>query len=499
LAYGQNGKDSVYFFNQDNKRIENELFSPTFSKNNSLNSYGFLQLDFKHETGGFRKAQEAYTVNSPSFLAKGFNILGKFRIAGSFEFNKSFEDSLANGQRNNLEDLTTFYAFANKSGTYQRQNYIIKTSLSYNVLNHISPYLNLDYQKHWSTGSVDPRLSANRFIYKIKPGINVKFKNHSFGLYGILGKADEQVSVLYKNTSFRTNELNPDRIYAMSYGYGYVKTLDTSAVYKYDTYKGAGIQYATDLKNWNVQFSTEYEFYKNLIYDRSKSTPGFATVAIFNLNTVTSSLLFSKNTPQNSQQIMLDLAYNEGYDGNLRSSGSLNKVNYRVNTLNINATYHYLWDKHKRYAKELGFAVHYNQSDKKDLGQSDGLAYEQVQLSIKAKFYHQIDKQSSYKIYFSPYCTIPIETNLKFNPNSLTEFIRNVVFTDYYYYNSKALGAELFGEYFSSKLIKNQQLGFYAQANIRNQFKQDLRADLNPTFVPNSNRAIFHIGINLYL
>ncbi|MES2652358.1 MAG: hypothetical protein V4663_11495 [Bacteroidota bacterium] len=501
LVYAQKGKDSIYIFQQDKNLIDNILFSPTFSNGNDLTNYGILKLDFKRETGGLRRAQEAYNVSMPKFLAKGFNILGKFRIAGSFEFNKSFEDSLANGQKNNLDDFSTFYPYANKSGNYERQNYIFKTSISYDALNnHLSPYLNLDYHKHWSTGSVDPRLNSNRFILKVSPGVVIKTKKHALGIYGTIGKADEQVSLAYKNDNYKTSLLYPDRIHYMQYGYGSSRIKDTSNVYKYDQYRGAGIQYALNLKDWNVQFSTAYELYKNKNYDRSKTTLGFATVGVFNLNTITSSLLLNKKTyEKGDQQILLDLTYNEGYDGNIKTSGSLNRVNYRVKAFNLNASYYYLWNKTRKSPIELGLTFAYAQNEKQDLGQSSALSYEQLQIGISGKLYRKIDAQSTVKFSLAPYYIMPLNTTLKYNPNSLTEFIRNVVFTDYYYFNNKTIGAEIYGEYISSKLIKNQQFGLYFQLDYRHQLKQELRVDLNPTFIPNNHRSIFHLGMNMYL
>jgi len=500
LAIAQNGKDSVYIFNQDQKLIENQLFSLTFSNKSTLKSFGILQLDYKRESGGLRRAQEAYTVSMPKFVAKGYNVLGKFRIAGSLEFNNSTEDSLANGQKNNLEDFTTFYPYANKSGHYKRQNYIVKTSLSYSTLkDKLVPFVNLDYQKHQSSGTVDPRLSSNRFILKVKPGLNFSLKKHDFGVFGIIGKADEQVSLGYKNDVFNTSLLFPDRIHYMNYGYGNSIIKDTSRVYKYDNYKGFGIQYATSILKWKIQAAGEYEHLLNKNYNVGKTEKNFHTIAEFNLNTIKTSILLSKKSPVNDQQISLDLTYNDGYDGNLKTSGSLNRVNYRVNALEINGTYNYLWHKNKRTAKEVGFNLSYNQHEKQDLGQVVGLAYEQLQIGINGRLYHHIDELSLIKFSVSPYYSIPLSASLKYNSNSLTEFIRNVVFTDYYYFNSKVVGTNFNAEYISSKLIKNQQFGLYFQLDYRNQLKNELRADLNPTFIPNGNRTIYHFGVNMYL
>ncbi|RZJ78034.1 MAG: hypothetical protein EOO47_15075 [Flavobacterium sp.] len=500
LALAQSGKDSVYIYNQDQKMIENILFSPTFSNHNTLQSFGILQLDYKRETGGLRRAQEAYNISLPKFVAKGYNVLGKFRIAGSLEFNNSTEDSLANGQKNNLEDFTTFYPYANKSGRYKRQNYIVKTSLSYSALKgRLTPFVNLDYQKHQSSGTVDPRLSSNRFIFKAKPGINFSLRKHDLGIYGIIGKADEQVSLGYKNDVYKTSLLFPDRIHYMNYGYGNSVIKDTSSVYKYDNYKGFGIQYATSIQKWKIQASGEYQHFLNKNYNVAKTVQNFHTIAEFNLNTITSSVLLSKKSRTNDQQIAIDLNYNDGYDGNLKTSGSLNRVNYRVNSLFINGSYNLLWNKDKKTAKEIGFDFAYNQNEKQDLGQVVGLAYEQFQVGVNGRLYHHFDKESIFKFSVAPYYIVPLNTTLKYNPNSLTEFVRNVVFTDYYYYNSKILGSNFNVEYISSKLIKNQQFGLYFHLDYRNQLQSILRPDLNPTFVPNASRTTYRFGVNMYL
>lgn len=500
LANAQIGKDSLYFFNQDIQQINRFLFAPTFSNNNQIKSYGLLNLDFKKESGGFRRAQEAYTISSPRFYAQGFNVLGKFRVAGSFEFNNSVEDSLANGQKNNLEDFTTYYPYANKSGRYKRQNYIAKTSISYSLLNNvIVPFFGLDYHKHQSSGTVDPRLSSNRFIFKLKPGVNLNFKNHSLGIYGLWGKADEQVSLGYKNDNFKTSLLYPDRIHYMQYGYGSSRIKDSSSVFKYDNYKGIGIQFATAIQSWHGQLSAEYESYKNKNYDRNKTAKGFTPYGLFLLNTINSSLLLSRKAVDNSQQIAVDFTYNEGYDGNLKTSGSLNRVNYRVNSKQFNIDYLYLWDKHKKNAKELGFNFSYNQNSKQDFAQANSLAYEQLKFGLRGTWYYTINQQNRLKLNLSPYYTTPLKTTLRYNSNSMTEFIRNVVFTDYYYFDSKTMGALFSSEYISSSLIQNQQFGFYFKLDYQNQLKQDLRNDLNPTFVPNGYRSLIHIGINMYL
>lgn len=501
LAKAQYAYDSVYFYQQDRQYLENTLFSPSISSTADLSSYGFLTLQWHHQQGGLRRAQEAFTINLPSFVAKGYKKIGKYSVSGSFEFNKSFEDSLANGQKNNLEDFTTFYPYANKSGIYERQNYIINTTLSREILtNKVSAFIGMDYHKHWSTSSVDPRLNANRFIVKFKPGFSFSFGKHQLGVFGLLGKADEQVSISYKNSDFKTSLLYPDRIHYMQYGYGSSVIKDSSSVYKYDNYKGLGLEYALDNKQIDIQFKASYETLLNKNYNKSRSTPGFATVAIFRLNTLKSALLLRKHSSSTHNYLLhIDAEYNFGYDGNLKTSGSLNRVNYKVNALKLNSSFLYLWDKKQATSKEIGLKLAYNQQQKEDLGQSDALNYQTLQLNIETRLYHQFDENQNIKFGLSPYYLLPLATQLKYNTNSTTEFIRNVVFTDYYYYQSKSLGMLLSTEFSTKKMIKNQHVGLFFNLDYRKKLKQDLRTDLNPSFIPNKYRWATQIGINMYL
>ncbi|MHC8949143.1 DUF6850 family outer membrane beta-barrel protein [Sphingobacterium hungaricum] len=500
LAKSQDRKDSVYIFTQDRIQIDKKILSPTFAELNKSTAYGVLELDYLFETGGLRKAQQAYDKRSPTFTAKGFNELGKFRLGAIFKFNNSFEDSLANGQKNDLENLSTFYPYANKAGDYNRQNYSISTSLSYRIFDNLIPFINMDYHKHMSAGTVDPRLSSNRFILKLKPGISTNFKKHHLGLYGILGNADEQVSLQYKNAEYKVSLLYPDRIHYMNYGYGNSVIKDSSNVYKYDMYRGFGMQYAGNIDSWSVFANGAYEYYHNANFNNPRSSSRHTTpIGVFDLYTTSFSVDAHRDGRNGRQQsVLFSAVHNEGIDGNLKTTGSLNIVNYKVNTLNLNGSYYYLWDKNKSYAKELGISLAYCKDSRADISQGVLLDVSNTLVSVFHTQYFQGKFSQSYQFTLNPYYSFPNNTSLSFNPLSSTPFLQNVIFTDYYFAKTSFWGLKVGGEY-KNTLFGNNNLGIYASIDYRKANDLELRTDLNPTFIPNGHRLIGNIGLRMYL
>ncbi|SMG21302.1 DUF6850 family outer membrane beta-barrel protein [Sphingobacterium psychroaquaticum] len=498
-AFGQNRNDSVYFYLQDRIYAQSMVLSPTLAQVKGLSNYGSLQLDYNMERGGFRQAQQAYTKRKPSFIAEGVNELGRFRIGGVFEFNNSFEDSLANGQKNDLENLSTFYPYANKSGAYSRQNYSIATSISYKIWPFLVPFVNLDYIKHWSAGTDDPRLKSDRFIVKVRPGVSLNVKEHAVSVYGLWGYADEQVSIQYKNQNFKDNLLNPDRIYYMNYGYGSSIVKDTSNVYKYDSYKGVGIQYAGLFRNWKITGQGEYEYYHNTNQPVSKASQRYiGPIGVFDLFTYSGKITVQSFNHSDRQHLgILSLVKNDGEDSNLKTTGSLRRSNYKVNNQLITAKYYFLWDKTRTYSKEFGIEFAQKEENHRDILQAVQLYHKNTEVSILHNAYIRNKQGGVHEFTINPYYSFPNKTTLSYNPYSMTEFIKNVVFTDYYYHKTSYWGIRLKGEY-RQELFQNS-FSFYVQADYQKAKDRAAEEGINPTFLPNGDRLRMHAGIRMFL
>lgn len=500
LSYSQKAMDSIYVFKQDQRLAESMILSPTNRLLWDGDSYGILQLEYDMDRGDFRKAQQAYDHKRTSFIAKGFNVLGKFHIGARFEFNNTNEDSLANGLRNDLEELATFYPYANKSGNYQRQNYILNAALGYDLTTKITAFLKLDYQRHWSAGTVDPRLRSDRFVLKARPGVSYHFSKGSVGLYGLIGKADEKLSLTYKNRVFKESLLYPDRMYHMNYGYGSSAIKDSSNNNKEDSYKGLGIEYATKIRDWKVQFSGEYELYHNTNQVHPKTSIYYVgPLAIYDEQRITGDLSLYRNVSHGKQHSVYASAQNrKGTDGNILTTGSLDIVNYRVDAWDLTGLYSFLWGKDAKVAKEISAEFFYNSLVRKDFLQSVTLDAANILLSVSGNWYVRPGDGKSIKIRINPYLNLPNRTDLKYSEVSKSEFLKNVVFTDYYYYKTRYWGAKFGGEYGGQFFGKNN-FAFYVSLDYKKAIPLDLRTDLDPTFVPAGNRISTQLGIRMYL
>lgn len=499
-AHAQRSLDSVYFFRQDQQFAEALILSPTFRMQSDRESYGMVQLNQQFGGGSFRKAQQAYSERMTNFVATGFNQLGRFQIGARFEFNNQFEDSLANSLRSNMNELAPYYAYANKSGEYQRQNYILNAALGYKVNAHIQPFLKLDYHRHWSAGTVDPRLSSQRFELRARPGVAFKIDNHAVGIYGLIGKADEQVSLVYKSLVFKESSLYPDRIYHMSYGYGSSVVRDSVARSKVDTYKGAGLEYAATTNGWRVQAVGEYQWYHNTNQVNDKSSVKYSgPLGIFDLHSVHGQIaLYSPSNKSKQQMLTVNGGYQIGSDGNTRTTGSLDIVNYKVNTMDLAGSYRLLWGKDKATVKEIGLDLSHHTIRRQDLVQSVLLDAGNMELGLWASLYHTRSSGNSIRLSAHPYLNLPTSTTLNYNPIAKSEFVKNVVFTDYYYYQARYWGAQLKGEYIGRFFGKND-LGFFAAVDYRKATDPSLRADLDPTFVPQGSRWQAQVGVRMYI
>src|SRR5690606_17443963 len=143
-------------------------------------NFGEVSLNYSSKTGDRRLSQQSHSKNAVEFYAFGANQLGDFRVSGDFLFDKIFEDSLAFGQRNDIDKWSPFQYYASKAGKYERQNYKANVTLSYKWTKLIQPFFNVNYLHHWTTGSIDPRFESKKFEMKYNPGLILNFKESTF-------------------------------------------------------------------------------------------------------------------------------------------------------------------------------------------------------------------------------------------------------------------------------------------------------------------------------
>ena len=461
--------------------------------------YGRVGLNYNSSTGNYRRAQEAYTKNNVTFFAEGINRINRVAISGNFTFDKSFEDSLANSLRSDLDPLSPFYHYASKANKFERQNYIANVTVSYDLLpGKLMPFVNVNYRTHWTTASVDPRPEVKAFVLKYNPGLSYRTKSGSiFSVMGIFGRSDESTNISYKNINFQESLLFPERIQYLNFGYGYFSIQDTSRIKRHTDHIGAELTFKKKLGTWDLlsYLRTERSYVENTHGTRSRKE--YFVRAKFILNEYSGRLLFTKTGNTHDQQLDIEAQMADGYDGHSNFSADLSKVNYEVSQSSLRMAYSLIFNKQKQTKQELGITVLYNDERRADAAQSTELDAKQLSITALYRSYFAYGKNNMLIAKAAPFYIFPLETFIAVNPNSVNAFTRNVVYTDYYYFGSKLAGATAGLSWVSNNLLKKNILEFSADLQYTHKLN-DPPVTYSPGFMPDKYRMHANIGVKLF-
>lgn len=319
-----------------------EYITRIFLKHNqtSPDMFGEVSLTYGRDKGNFRLAQSPYRESVVDFYAIGANSLGRFTISGDFRFNKIFVDSLAYGQKSVVDIWSPYHYFAAKAGEYERQNYESNFTLSYKLSKRLSPFMNVYYLSHWTTGSVDPRFDNKVFTFKYNPGVIMNFDGFNVGLKAILGRGNETQNISYKNKNYSQSLQFPDRIHYASFGYGNISIKDSLNARKYRDYLGGELTFHKSGKRMKIDLSVGYEKSKEELTTDLK-----ATSKVYNIRGkyAEDRYKFSGLVQfpiRNSWHLLAFKGdYVTGRDGFITFSPTLNKVNYEVDLLTSQLDY----------------------------------------------------------------------------------------------------------------------------------------------------------------
>lgn len=227
LAQQSISSDSVYFYLQTNRQAEWAHNNATQLLFRDFKNIARSQLYATHEQGGFRRAQEAYRQTMAGFQTDGIKTFGRFTLAGTFNFEKRWEDSAAWWNSGEINEAQPYYFFAGKAGKLEKQLYDLSATATYNLWKNILYIgINGNYRYHWTTRSVDPRPNAKEFKTRLRPEISVRFNNQIAGLGFLWGRGSEDNTVGFKNRMYNGNLTYYDRNNFMSLGFGNMGKLD---------------------------------------------------------------------------------------------------------------------------------------------------------------------------------------------------------------------------------------------------------------------------------
>jgi len=495
MAQGYYGSDSIVNFSQRHK-INALALKSTALRDSSQKYYGVANLEHQFRTGSLRRAQGAYSTNTSSFYTEGYHTIGKFWIAGSFLFNKTVEDSLANALKRDDDDISPYYYFASKSGPYERQNYKLNALIDYSL---IPEKLNIgtliNYETHWTTGSVDPRPSVEDFKLKLSPQLNYQVNNrNNIGLGIHWGYGYEETSISFKNREFLQSLAYPDRIHYINQGYGYISIKDSTSLRRFKDYSGiiASYQYR------NNRFSAKvYGNYTQKVENNTHDVKSRKTYHVrerFTLDEFDIKVLLTKESDTYTQQLDVNALKRNGSDWN----AAFKKSNYSAKDDSYHVNYSLLWNIGEPVKHQADIGFNYESSLREDAVSSHHLYAEGIQPEIKYTFYHQNANNDFWIASITGLYKKPLNTEVSVPATQVNVFSRGIMFPDYYYYSSNILGLKNELNYISSNLIKNYKIGFSLNTELYSK-TNTATALYDAQFIPKGSRFSIVGRISIYL
>lgn len=495
MAQGHYGSDTIAIFSQQYKKNAFALKS-TALKDSSQKYYGVAQITQQYKTGELRRAQDAYVSNKTSFYTEGYHTLGKFWLAGSFLFNKTVEDSLANSLRRDDDDISPYYYFAAKNGRYERQNYIANAIIDYSLIpGKLNVGTKINYENHWTTRSVDPRPSVKDFKLVLSPEVAYTINpQQKIGIGLNWGYGYEETNIAFKNSEYLQSLAYPDRIHYINQGYGYISIKDTTSLRRYKDYSGFLLNYQFEKDNFSAKF---YGNYSKKIEENThdiKSRTRYFVRERFTLNEYDLQLLLTKTSTTNIQQLDFNTLIREGSDWN----SAFRKNNYTAQDNFINFNYSFLWKKDKPKKHQAELSLYYESILRSDAAAAHELSTESIQPELKYTFYHQNKNTDKWFISLATSYKKPLSTTMSVPTTQINVFSKGVMFPDYYYYGSTILGFKNRMNYISNNLIKNFRIGFSLDTEFYTKTNTSMPI-YDAQFIPQGNRFNILGGINIYL
>lgn len=454
-------------------------------------SFGLLVLDYSGDRGDFRKAQQTYSGTSYKLFAQGYNVIGRFRVAGDFTFIKQFEDSLANSLRGNVDDIYPYYYFATKSSTYQRQTFVAQAQVDYEVGDGFSVGLGARHHTHWSAGTVDPRPKTDLYNFILIPNVSYRHRKTHIGLGFIWRSGTEDNAVTYKNSSFGTGTSDPSRTRYINLGYGTLSTLDTASLRKYDSALGMRFSLQTKISDLHIlsQFSYEASNQKtshNLVKRRD-----YYYRISFDLKTIQADILLSQMRPDHSQQLDLRMTYKDGRDYNMQ----LLQTNYLASEVDASIYYSRHWRKRAVFQYEAGGGLVYGSTYRKDGGQAHEIDYKLLTYQVHSTLHYV--RRHGYSLYISPFYRSPYRLDLSIPSTQINIFSRAIAFPDYYYAGSRVGGINARFDYINKDILRDFNTGLFIAYAYEKAFSQSRHYVYPADRIPQGSRSAVRLGLSL--
>lgn len=495
-TYAQVAADSAYLFYQSNIVVNAAQQNAPALLGIGPNKLSTVGLKYGIQNGHFRRVETAESARNVSFLSNGITTLGRFKTAGYFNFQRTWQDSLAWSLQGLPNTATPYYFAAAKAGEYERLNYSFGGILTYDIIpDKVYIAARATYLYNTASRSVDPRPSVQTFRFNMYPELVYKTGVHYLSTFLNLGYGKEDNSVSYKSLDYsQQSQTYADRINYLVMGYGKTTPLGASTMKRNLKDKGFGFNY-TYRKIQN--YLSTHIAYTEQTEDNTRSLDNSARAnrfGFFKLKTYDAGLLASVNTTHYVHQLYANAQTQSGFDQNYFELNGL--TNYRYSHQFVSIDYTVLNKSNSPSQMQYGFHAIYDREFKRDIGSSINSTFAYLQPAFSAALYYRFANQARFSVALMPAVRIPLGNDINV-PVTNNVYANQVINPNYTYWASSAGVLKFNTNYITRKLLNDVGVG--AGFTVIYQRRLGEGKDWQTsTFIPSNNRLDCSLSLNLY-
>lgn len=499
VSYAQKVKaDSLFFYPLENNNLEAGFKSVTNLHGLPYNSIGITQLSSNFTKGAYRQGFEAYQTLDANFYTQGLKQIGRFKVAGSLQITKGWEDSLAFNLQGVYNDAQPYFFYAGKAGKFERQNYDIKALLSYELIkNRLFIGASIGYQNNWTTRSVDPRVDVKQFTYNLNPELTLKIGSHFIGASYRYGGGYEFNTVKYKSSMYDENLSYLERINFLSFGLSSY-SISKKPLRRYDTYNGFGIHYTGIIKTIKIQGNFKYTLWQQdnvFVSDaNSVSRKNYTLDGYIQSDNAEGNLLITQDKNNHSQQLGIDF----NTQSLLNWTRIYNGTNYQYTHNQFNLFYQLMFNKNKSVNYLLGISGLYKNSFKQDVATSHQTEISFIQPELKLGVFKTLKNKTLLGATISPFYRHVIDNYYIVPSTQENYYTKGMVYTNFLYWQSPAIGTNFSLKLNTPNIFKKNTLGFVINGTYLKP-TSTVANTIDAVYTPNGDRLALEFLLRVYM
>jgi hypothetical protein len=493
----QAAPDSMYIFEPARRELAYIQQNGTQLVSSPVKKVNQLSAGYHLASGHFRTSQQAEDTRDIIFRTSGISTLGRFKLFGDFRFQRTWQDSLAYTLQGVPDPANPYYFISEKAGKFERINYSLNGLAAYELSpDKIFLASGIQYTFNTASRSVDPRPSVQTFNLIVSPEFIYKKKQHTAGFGVLLGYQNERTSVGYKNDTYSSGSLYPERILYRLEGYGYTTETGTGTrKFERDgNYSGMQFNYAYQDTIRYLRGRFQYKRHKEDIEIPLEKSANKASVGTFFFDQADLSVLAGLTGRRSVHQLSLNLGYDSGED---RKAAQGNKRNYTYSAYRAQLGYSFLYNSNTSTAVEMGVHTQYYQQRKHDISTAHLLDYSYLEPGIDLSVYKHYKDASRLKLSLAPAVRLPLNYSLQQPDAAVYPFTYGIAYPEYTYWSSTLANVGLHAEWVTPRLFK----GVYSSIAINGNYYTPLTTGEvyeGSAFIPSGNFFMSSLSFNLY-